>query len=58
MTTEEVLRRRVIIYMKAINRIDDFFEYRNESKKDREVVHKILDALTVELKESNEKEKK
>ncbi len=36
-------------YKKAINRIDDFFEYRNSSKSDREQVHAILDNLTKEL---------
>ncbi len=33
-------------YKKAINQIDDFFEYRNSSKSDREQVHAILDNLT------------
>ena len=37
-------------YVEAVNKIDDFFEYRNESKSDREAVHKILKELTKDLK--------
>jgi len=33
-------------YQIAINKIDDYFEYRNESAKDRKEVHLILAALT------------
>jgi hypothetical protein len=36
-------------YKKAINIIDDFFEYANESKKDREFIHEVLDNLTDKL---------
>lgn len=36
-------------YKHTINRIDDWFEYSNESKKDREFIHKQLDALTKRL---------
>ena len=36
-------------YKKAINRIDDFFEYANESEKDREFIHGVLDNLTDKL---------
>jgi hypothetical protein len=36
-------------YKKAINKIDDFFEYANESKKDREFIHGVLDNLTIKL---------
>lgn len=36
-------------YVKSINKIDDFFEYKNESLKDREFVHKVLEELTQEL---------
>jgi hypothetical protein len=36
-------------YKKAINKIDDFFEYANESKKDREFIHGVLDNLTGKL---------
>lgn len=36
-------------YVEAINEIDDYFEYRNESKKDRERVHMILEKLTGKL---------
>ena len=36
-------------YRTAINVIDDYFEYMNESKADRKVVHQILKKLTTEL---------
>ncbi len=36
-------------YRKTLNRIDDFFEYANESKKDREFIHMQLDALNERL---------
>ena len=36
-------------YIHTINRIDDFFEYSNESKKDREFIHEQLDKLTEQL---------
>ena len=36
-------------YRTAINAIDDYFEYMNESKADRKVVHQILKKLTTEL---------
>ena len=42
------------LYQNAINEIDDYFEYRNESKKDRKMVHSILEKLTRKLKEQNE----
>ena len=44
------LRRQLQEYQKTVNQIDDFFEYANESKSDREFIHKKLDALTVALK--------
>jgi len=36
-------------YMEAINEIDDFFEYANESRTDRKRVHEILGRLTEKL---------
>lgn len=36
-------------YKDTINRIDDWFEYANESKKDREFIHGELDKLTEKL---------
>jgi len=36
-------------YQKTINRIDDFFEYANESKKDRAFIHEQLDKLSSRL---------
>ena len=47
-------REILIAYQKAINKIDDYFEYSMESKKDQEKVHKILDDLMKKLKELNE----
>jgi len=38
-------------YIKAINEIDDWFEYANESKKDREMIHGVLEKLTYRLVE-------
>ena len=36
-------------YQKAINKIDDYFEYGYDSKKDRARVMAIIDALRKEL---------
>ena len=36
-------------YIKAVNEIDDYFEYAMESKKDQKQVHKILGNLTDRL---------
>lgn len=38
------------LYVQALNRIEDYFEYMNESKKDREFVQKVLSELTEKLK--------
>lgn len=40
------LERRLSMYQRAINEIDDYFEYRMESKKDQEEVRSILKKLT------------
>lgn len=37
------------LYREAINSIDDYFEYRNESVKDREFIHKVLDKLCKDI---------
>ena len=37
-------------YQKAINQIDDYFEYRNESAKDKRHVMSIIDGLTKSMK--------
>lgn len=42
--------RQLSAYQKAVNRIDDYFEYAMESKHDQEKVHQILNDLTVALK--------
>lgn len=44
------LSRLLQEYQRTINQIDDFFEYTNESKSDREFIHAKLDALTVAIK--------
>jgi hypothetical protein len=46
----ERLQRLLGHYQQAINKIDDYFECRNESKKDRDKVHGILESLTAEMK--------
>ena len=38
-------------YQRAINRIDDYFEYRHESEKDKQHVVEVLDNLTDQLRE-------
>jgi hypothetical protein len=42
------------IYQKAINKIADYFEYRNESVKDRLKVQEILSELTNNLRKHYE----
>ena len=37
-------------YAKAINKIDDYFEYRNESKVDRDFVHVVLAKLEADIR--------
>jgi hypothetical protein len=43
-------------YQRTINRIDDFFEYANESDSDREFIHKQLEHLTDALQHIQESE--
>ena len=45
----------LIAYMRTIDQIDDYFEYRNVSIEDREFVHKTLDSLTEKLAEIADK---
>ena len=47
------LRKRLDLFQETINKIDDFFEYRNESVTDRKQVHLILNQLTESLKKEN-----
>ena len=42
--------KMITAYQRAINKIDDYFEYRAESAADRSKVHDILSDLTEELK--------
>jgi len=51
-----VLKKRVKVvelrnkaYQFSINKIDDWFEYMNESVADRKKIHEILDNLTMRL---------
>lgn len=46
MTNLELLQ----VYQEAINKIEDYFEYRNESDKDRVYVHKVLVQLSEDIK--------
>jgi hypothetical protein len=43
-------------YVKAVNRLDDYFEYRCESDKDRQYVYHTLNLLSKELEEVSFKE--
>ena len=49
---DEIVRLSRLLeeYQRTINQIDDFFEYTNESKSDREFIHAKLDALLVSIK--------
>lgn len=49
MTENSILK----IYTEAINKIDDYFEYRSESVKDRDFVYRVLSDLTEELEKIN-----
>jgi len=44
------IETRLTIYEQAINRIDDHFEYRHESEKDKNFVRRTLAMLTSQLK--------
>lgn len=48
----------LMAYEKAINNIDDYFEYRNESAKDKKFVHKVLASLTMKLEKIYKEDKK
>jgi len=45
------LSRTLLTYQAAINDIDDYFEYRYKSKKDKKYVYKVLNKLSKELSE-------
>ncbi len=45
----EKLEKQREAYSNAINKIDDYFEYRAHSTLDREVVYNILDNLRLKL---------
>lgn len=50
----ERLQTRLSHYQRAINEIDDYFEYRMESKLDQKYVHYVLANLTSNLSEQIE----
>lgn len=55
----ELEKEMIDHYIKAINKIDDYFEYANESIKDRAFIHKVLEELTNDIRGTpNLKEKK
>lgn len=55
----ELEKEMIDNYIKAINKIDDYFEYANESIKDRAFIHKVLEELTNDIRGiPNLKEKK
>jgi len=45
-----VANKHLSLYQKAINNLDDYFEYAMESKKDQKKVHQIIGNLTDLLK--------
>ena len=47
-----ILDRRIIAYQQTVNHIDDFFEYTNKSKSDREFIHAQLESLTTKLEKT------
>ena len=48
------LQKQLHWYRYSVNKIDDYFEYRNESLKDRKKVHQLLGNLTDKLVEIEE----
>jgi len=45
-----------LILAEALGRIEDYFEYRYESKKDKDYVMKVLDDLTKKLQKHHTSE--
>ena len=50
-------RSYLTAYQRAINKIDDYFEYRMESKVDQAEVREILSELTGEISRISERDK-
>ena len=54
-TYEELLKENKLnvrytwAYRNFVNKVDDYFEYQNESKKDRQKVHQLLQNLADQL---------
>lgn len=49
MDKQEMIMKHLNAYRSAINEIDDFFEYANESESDRKKVREVLHRLTEKL---------
>lgn len=45
------------IYREAINKIDDYFEYRNESERDKTFVMGVIDEITPKIQKLQEGKK-
>ena len=52
--TEDIKEKFLTAYIKAVDKIQDHFEYANESLKDRAFIHKVLAELTENLSKVNE----
>ena len=50
MTESKINKIRARIYERALNHIDDYFEYRCESGQDKEFVITVLDSMTEQLR--------
>lgn len=51
--TEDTKEKFLNAYIKAVDKIQDHFEYANESVKDRAFIHKVLAELTENLSKTN-----
>lgn len=56
MSDRSILETRIKHYEKVINKIDDYFEYRFESEKDRAFVIDTIDQMTAMLQSDIENE--
>lgn len=50
MTDAKLNEIRAIVYNRALNHIDDYFEYRYESNNDKQFVMEVLANVTKELR--------
>ena len=49
--TMALLDKRIALYSSALNMIDDYFEYRAESERDKKEVYAILTNLATSLRD-------